>query len=128
LAFDPADRALLLAAPQLGPGLISRLEAAGFHSIAELRSVGAEAAMHAVCEHAGQRALANRVRALRRALEGSFVPAPAVLPQFGASNGRRTCDRSLRVSTSTSGPSSRTTGGLGSRGTCTGLGSAAIAA
>ena len=128
MAFDPAERALLLAWPQLGPGLLGRLEAAGFHSIAELRAVGADAAMRAVCEHAGQRALANRVRALGRALEGSFAPAPAAVPQFADSNGSRTCETSLRVSTSTSGPSSRTTGGLGSRGTCTGLGSAAIAA
>ena len=35
--------------------------------------------------------------------------------------------RSLRVSTRISGPSSRTTAGLRSRGTCTGLGSLAMA-
>ncbi len=43
------------------------------------------------------------------------------------SKGRVICERSLRVSTSTSGPSSATTTGLRSRGTCTGFGSLAIA-
>lgn len=52
----------------------------------------------------------------------------AVARTQGFSNGSFMSRRSLRVSTSTSGPSSSTTGGLGSRGTWMGLGSAAMAA
>ncbi len=72
--FSEAERNWLLRLPQIGPGLLTRLEAAGFHSLAQLRRVGAAEVMRLVCAQSGQRALANRQRALQRALRVAGAP------------------------------------------------------
>ncbi len=76
MAFTTEDRALLLSRPQIGPVLLQRLEAAGFDSLAQMRQAGAAAVMAAVCRQSGQRALANRVRALQRALDAGAPGGP----------------------------------------------------
>lgn len=68
MALAPAERALLLAAPQIGPRLLSLIEAAGFHSVAQMRAAGAAGVMDAVHALGAHRALANRVKALERAM------------------------------------------------------------
>jgi hypothetical protein len=66
--FDAVDRACLLRLPQIGPKVVDRLEAAGFDSMDAMRRVGLDAVVSAVCAHVGNRAWANRRRALARAL------------------------------------------------------------
>jgi hypothetical protein len=78
--FPTDERAHLLASPQIGPGLVARLEAAGFHSLAQMRRLGADAVMGAVCMQAGNAALANRTHAVQRAL----AMAPAATAAAGA--------------------------------------------
>lgn len=70
--FDPQDRAYLLRLPQIGPTVIDRLSAAGFHSLDTMRQAGLDKVVGAVCRQVGTRAWANRRRALARALD---VPA-----------------------------------------------------
>ena len=74
--FPAEERALLLAMPQIGPAVVARLEAAGFHSLQMLQDHGVDAAVEAVCRQLGSRAWSNRRRALRRAL-GRGVCDPA---------------------------------------------------
>jgi len=66
--FDAQDRARLLRLPQIGPTVIDRLAAAGFHSLDTMRQAGLDAVVGAVCRQMGTRAWANRRRALARAL------------------------------------------------------------
>ncbi|MCB1997865.1 MAG: hypothetical protein H6933_12815 [Burkholderiaceae bacterium] len=66
--FDAVDRACLLRLPQIGPKVVDRLEAAGFDSLATMRRAGLDAVVKAVCSQVGNRAWANRRRALARAL------------------------------------------------------------
>jgi hypothetical protein len=68
-AFDPQDRARLLVLPQIGPQVIQRLEAAGYRSLADLRAAGIDRVVAAVCRQVGNRAWANRRKALLRALD-----------------------------------------------------------
>lgn len=68
-AFDPQDRAYLLRLPQIGPTVIDRLAAAGFDSLATMRQAGLDKVVGAVCRQVGNRAWANRRRALARALD-----------------------------------------------------------
>lgn len=74
--FPAEERALLLTMPQIGPAVVARLEAAGFHSLQMLRECGVDAAVDAVCRQLGSGAWSNRRRALRRALgRGAHDPA-----------------------------------------------------
>jgi hypothetical protein len=68
--FDPQDERRLLTLPQIGPQVIRRLEAAGYRSLAEIRAAGLDRVVAAVCGQVGNRAWANRRRALERALGG----------------------------------------------------------
>jgi len=66
--FAPSERAVLLATPGIGPGVIDRLESAGIHTFEQMRTLGVSGTVHRVCEHLGSKAWANRQRALRKAL------------------------------------------------------------
>jgi nucleotidyltransferase/DNA polymerase involved in DNA repair len=59
----------LLRMPGIGPSVIRRLEEAGIASLSQLRQMGVERAVLAVCERTGQIAHANRRRCLQRALD-----------------------------------------------------------
>lgn len=60
----------LLRMPGIGPQVIDRLREVGIDSLSQLRAIGVERAMLAVCERTGQIAHANRRRPLERALQG----------------------------------------------------------
>lgn len=67
--FVPAERARLLAMPHIGPGVLERLEAAGFDSVAALRQAGVDRVVDLVCRQVGRSCWANRRKPLARALE-----------------------------------------------------------
>lgn len=67
--FSDEERRLLLQEPRIGPVVLERLEAAGFSSLAQLRSAGAGAVVQAVCRQTGQVAWRNRRRPLERVLQ-----------------------------------------------------------
>ena len=79
--FPIHHRKALLLQPGIGPVVIHRLEAAGFHSLEQLRAVGALRAVLTVCDDIGNIAWANRRHALEQALLNTIEAAPA-----GASN------------------------------------------
>lgn len=66
--FSAQERAWLLRLPQIGPGVVQRLEAAGYDSLQGLRRDGPDRVVAAVCGQLGQPSWANRQRALDRAL------------------------------------------------------------
>ncbi len=66
MAFSESERRVLLAAQRLGPRVIQRLEQIGVDSLAKLKAMGADAAVHRICEQLGSTAWANRRRALRQ--------------------------------------------------------------
>lgn len=72
--FAPDERAILLATPGIGPGVIQRLEEAGIHSFAQIHELGVQGAVRHVCRHLGTMAWANRQRALRKALAAVGMP------------------------------------------------------
>ena len=72
--FAPDERALLLATPGIGPGVIQRLEETGIHSFAQIHELGVQGAVRHVCEHLGTMAWANRQRALSKALAAVEMP------------------------------------------------------
>jgi len=72
--FAPDERALLLATPGIGPGVILRLEGAGIHSFAQIRALGVRGTVLHVCEHLGTMAWANRQRALGKAFAAVGLP------------------------------------------------------
>lgn len=67
--FSDEERRVLLKEPLIGPIVLERLEAAGFSSLAQLRSVGAGEVVQAVCRQTGQIAWRNRRRPLERVLQ-----------------------------------------------------------
>jgi predicted flap endonuclease-1-like 5' DNA nuclease len=72
--FRPEERALLLATPGIGAGVIKRLEETGIHSFAQIHEMGVQGAVRHVCEHMGTTAWANRRRALSKALAAVGIP------------------------------------------------------
>jgi hypothetical protein len=66
--FAEHERRHLLSEPGIGPMVITRLEQAGFHSLATLREAGADHVVKTICARVGSRAWANRRDALDRAL------------------------------------------------------------
>lgn len=88
MGFAPEERAHLLSAPQIGPRLLARLEAAGFGSLAQMRAEGAASVMSRVWERGGHRVLANRIRAMERAL-AAWPPAHAAAAPSGARQAQR---------------------------------------
>lgn len=72
--FCDAERRLLLQAAQIGPVVLERLEAAGFSSLAQLRTAGAGAVVQAVCRQTGQPAWRNRRRSIERVLRAHRPP------------------------------------------------------
>jgi len=66
--FAEHERRHLLAEPGIGPLVVTRLEQAGFHSLATLREAGADHVVRTICASVGSRAWANRRDALERAL------------------------------------------------------------
>jgi hypothetical protein len=69
-AFDPTEARRLMTLPQIGPQVIRRLEDAGYRSLADIRRAGLDEVVAAVCGQVGNRAWANRRRALERAIGG----------------------------------------------------------
>lgn len=69
MPFTNNERALLLAAPRIGPRVLQRLEEAGIDSLRELRRIGVDAAVQVVCQQVGSRAWTNRKQALHQVLE-----------------------------------------------------------
>ena len=67
--FSADERTRLLALPRIGPQVVDRLEAAGFHSLDAMRRAGLDAVIGAVCQQQGQAAWRNRRRALAPALD-----------------------------------------------------------
>jgi hypothetical protein len=68
-AFSPQDRKLMLATTGVGLCMVQRLEDAGFTSIAQMRALGAQRVVTAMCEFVGDDAWANRRRAIQRVLD-----------------------------------------------------------
>jgi hypothetical protein len=69
MRFPEEERRMLLTQPGIGPKVIARLEAAGFHSLQALRVAGIRLVVDSVCAGLGSGAWSNRLRALERALE-----------------------------------------------------------
>jgi hypothetical protein len=76
--FTESERAVLLKAPRIGPGVVARLEQAGIYSLEMLRSMGVDAALQRFGSDPLASGLANRRRALAAALGAS---APLTGPQ-----------------------------------------------
>ncbi len=68
MPFPAHERRLLLTSPGIGECVVQGLEAAGFSSLHQLRSLGVEQVNEIMCRTVGDRAWANRRRALARAL------------------------------------------------------------
>ena len=71
MPFPHDERRHLLAMPGIGPVVMTRLEQAGFHSLAAIRAAGAERVVEAVMQQVGSLAWNNRRAALERALLSS---------------------------------------------------------
>ena len=72
--FAPHERASLLKATGIGPGVIQRLEEAGIHSFAQIQELGVQGTVQQVHLRLGTKALANRQRALIKALAAVEMP------------------------------------------------------
>lgn len=72
--FAPHERARLLKATGIGPGVIQRLEEAGIHSFAQIQKLGVQGTVLQVYQRLGTQALANRQRALSKALAEVGMP------------------------------------------------------
>jgi len=70
--FCQRDRALLLATPRIGPGVVERLEQAGFGSLEQMRRVGIEAVVARVCASFDMPGWTNRRSALSAALKAAL--------------------------------------------------------
>lgn len=66
--FSAAERNRLLLERGIGPTLVSRLERAGFSSIAALRQAGADRVVDAIAEALDAPGWRNRLRALDRVI------------------------------------------------------------
>lgn len=66
--FASHERARLLVATGIGPGVIQRLEEAGIHSFVQIQKLGVQGAVLQVHQRLGTKSLANRQRALSKAL------------------------------------------------------------
>ena len=73
--FAPHERARLLKATGIGPGVIQRLEEAGIHSFAQIQELGVQGTVLQVHLRLGTKALANRQRALIKALAAVAMPS-----------------------------------------------------
>jgi hypothetical protein len=67
--FSDLDRKTLVTEPGIGDRVIDRLEEVGFHSLAQMRMVGAAGVVDVVCCAIGSTAWRNRRRSLERALD-----------------------------------------------------------
>jgi hypothetical protein len=67
--FSAEDRKLLLSTTGVGACMVQRLEDAGFHSLQQLRALGAQHVVMAMCEWVGDDAWANRRRAIQRVID-----------------------------------------------------------
>ena len=65
IGWPPDDARILLLQPGVGPALLSRLQAAGIRSLADLRALGVVAAIERICTQTGTRVWRNKLRALR---------------------------------------------------------------
>jgi hypothetical protein len=68
MSFSTEERGVLLMTTGIGAEVVQRLEEAGFHSLDQLRTLGVDRVIEAMCSHVGTNAWANRRRALQRAL------------------------------------------------------------
>lgn len=67
--FSPHDRKLLLSTTGVGACMVQRLEAAGFSSITQMRTLGAQHVVTTMSEFVGDDAWANRRRAIQRVID-----------------------------------------------------------
>lgn len=67
--FTVRERAMLLMTPGLGDRVVRRLEQAGFNSLESMRQAGLDGVMGRLCAQVGSMAIANRRRAIERALQ-----------------------------------------------------------
>jgi len=68
-SFPADERRYLLGRPGIGPGVLARLEACGYASLAQLRAAGVDAVLEAITRTLGPDRWSNRRRALTRALQ-----------------------------------------------------------
>jgi hypothetical protein len=68
MAFPDDHRHLLLGTPGIGPRVLQRLEAAGFHSLAAIHAQGVDRVIERVARQVPGAVLHNRRGALQRAL------------------------------------------------------------
>jgi len=68
MSFPRGERQILLVTPRVGPGVVARLEAAGFDSFAKISEQGVGEVVNAICTSVGSTAWRNRQAALVQAL------------------------------------------------------------
>lgn len=68
MSFTNEERQVLLITPRVGPGVIARLEAAGFDSFAKICERGVDEVVNAICTSVGSNAWRNRHGAIVEAL------------------------------------------------------------
>lgn len=68
MPFSLPERARLLRTPGIGVGVLQRLEAAGYDSIAQLQRHGVDRVVAQLCRELRSPAWLNRARALRAAI------------------------------------------------------------
>jgi hypothetical protein len=66
----------MLSTTGVGPGMVRRLEDAGFSSIAQMRTLGAQHVVTAMCEFVGDDAWANRRKAIQRVIDWCEAEGP----------------------------------------------------
>lgn len=67
--FSPQDRKQLLCTTGVGNGMVQRLKAACFSSIAQVRALDAQHVMTTMCAFVGNDAWVNRRRAIQRVID-----------------------------------------------------------
>ena len=68
MSFPHEELQVLLTTPRVGPGVVARLEAAGFDSFAKISERGVNEVVNAICTSVGSTAWRNRHAALVEAL------------------------------------------------------------
>lgn len=77
MSFQPEERRLLLTTPGIGPGVLQRLEQAGYDSLRSIHDHGVDRVVCAVANQISGKAWHNRRGALARALMAWSATAPA---------------------------------------------------
>jgi hypothetical protein len=73
--FSCAERAVLLATPGIGHGVVERIESIGVHTLQQLHDMGVDVIVAQICASFGNVAWRNRRRPLKRALQQAWVTA-----------------------------------------------------